>query len=115
MKRRWTRLLVRIGLGSAAVLLLPIALTLLDPDATWSLLTFVVRTATGSMRPPPIAADQIADANSQNLAETNRKLKVLFQQKFPPGSSEATLKATLLEQGFKPLPSPDKDCLPEGE
>jgi hypothetical protein len=47
MKRRCTRWLVRVGLAFAAVSFLPIALTLLDPAATWLLATFLFRTTTG--------------------------------------------------------------------
>jgi hypothetical protein len=42
-------------------------------------------------------------------------LTELFRRKFPTGTSGDTLRSTLLDHGFKPLPTPPADCLPPGQ
>jgi hypothetical protein len=112
-RRRWS---IRIGLALLGVVVLAIAgLLLWRPEGTLLILAILFQPLLGNMHPPPIAAGQFADATFQNQSETNGKLNALFQQKFPAGTSEAALKAALLDQGFKPLPPPRADCLPEGQ
>jgi len=115
-RRRWLRWPLRFGLGLLGVVCAAIAaLFLWKPEATLLILALLLQPLLENTHPPPIAADQLAGATFQNQSETNRKLNALFQQKFPAGTSEATLKAILLDQGFKPLPPPRPDCLPEGQ
>ncbi len=115
-KRRWFWWPVRIGLGFLGFVVLMIAgLFLWKPEATLLLLEILFHPLLENTRPPTIAADQFGGATFQNQRETNAKLNALFQQKFPAGTSEGTLKATLLGQGFKPLPPPRPDCLPQGQ
>jgi hypothetical protein len=114
--KRWLRWPIRIALGLLGILAAAIAALLLwKPRETWLLLAILIHPLIANTRPPAIAADQFVDANFQNQGETNRKLNALFQQRFPGGTSEATLKAALLDQGFKRLPPPVVECLPEGK
>jgi len=39
----------------------------------------------------------------------------MLQRKFPVGTDQGAVKATLLGQGFKPLTPPSEKCLPQGE
>ena len=115
-KRRWLRWPFRVGLGLLGVIVLAIAgLLLWKPEATLLILALLLQPLLENTHPPAIAADQLIGATFQNQDETSRKLNLLFQQKFPQGTSEAELKETLSAQGFKPIPPPRPDCLPPGQ
>jgi hypothetical protein len=47
--------------------------------------------------------------------EASRKLSDHVQEQFPAGTPEAELKSRLEKQGFKPLASPRRDCVPAGQ
>jgi hypothetical protein len=61
-------------------------------------------------RPPQIAAGvDLISGNADAL------WSAVLHQKFPPGTSEATLKSTLLSEGFTPVPPPPANCLRPGD
>jgi hypothetical protein len=61
-------------------------------------------------RPP-----QIAGGVDLTSGYADARWSAVLQQKFPPGTSEALLKSTLLSQGFKHVSSPPPNCLRPGE
>lgn len=110
--RRWFRWVTHISLGLLGILVVLVAaLFILNPLGAVMLLHSLI----GNKHPPPIAEDQLAGASWQNEAEPGAKLTTLLQRKFPIGTNEDTLRATLSSQGFKPLPPPPADCLPAGQ
>lgn len=116
MKRGWLRWPIRIGFGLLGFIVAAIAaLFVWKPQETFLLFAILIHPLIANTRPPQIAADQFVGATFQNQTETNRKLNTLFQRKFPGGTTESMLKATLLGQGFKPLPPRDPNCLPAGQ
>jgi hypothetical protein len=116
MRRRWLRWMIRIGLGIVATLgVAVVALFIYNPSGTVLLTAIFLQPLLANTRPPPIAEDQLAGANWQNQGEASRKLNGLLQRRFPAGTSEVTLRSTLLNQGFKPPPPPRADCVPPGQ
>jgi hypothetical protein len=54
--------------------------------------------------------DQLTAARVIDRAETSRQLTARLQHEIPIGTTEATLEAALLAQGFKPK-DPPQDCV----
>jgi hypothetical protein len=66
--------------------------------------------------PPPIAEGQITEKDWHHWDDGGRKLTAVLTRRFPIGTNEATLKSTLLAQGFHfaKLPPPE-NCVPPGQ
>ncbi|WP_119270610.1 hypothetical protein [Taklimakanibacter deserti] len=109
--RRWFRWVTRISLGLAIPIVFVVAFIILNPLGAVILLYSLV----GNTHPPAIAEDQFAGASWPSRTEASAKLTTLLQRKFPVGTSEDALRATLSSQGFKPLSPPPADCLPAGQ
>jgi hypothetical protein len=116
---RWT---IRIGVGIvAAVALVFGVLFFRNPEAALLLILFIIQPLISNSRPPAVVDGQMTaeDWGHWNdftrQSETSRKIGAILQRQFQIGTSEATLKATLLKQGFKPPRPPLGICLPEGE
>jgi hypothetical protein len=100
MRSTWVRWTIRIGLGilAAVIALAGIASLLFGPRNALLLALILFQPLLTNTRPPAILADQ-------SLAGPFGDLKPVFVQKFPLGTDEAVLKATLQRQGFKPSDS----------
>jgi len=96
MKSAWVRRMVRVGLALLAVVvaLAGIATLLFGPRNALLLALILFQPLLTNTRPPAILADQILEGPFGDL-------KPVFEQKFPLGTDEAVLRATLLRQGFK--------------
>jgi len=115
VRSRWFRWTIRISLGFLAILgVVNVALVVRDPSSASLIMAALIQPLVANTHPPPILGDQLAGANWRTEAEAGRKLTAFLQGKFPAGTSEGTLKSTLLNQRFKGPPVPPADCLPPG-
>ena len=106
-RQRW---MVGIGLAIPALLLVAgFALFLLTP-ATRLLVDGLLHPAIANTKPPAMFADQLLAELVSDKAETSRRLTARLLQQFPVGTTEATLKKTLLAQGFRSIEQPP-DCV----
>jgi hypothetical protein len=116
MKRRWPRWIIRISLVFLAVITAAVAaLFIANPAAVLMLLAMLINPLVANTSPPSITENELAGANWGNKADVDKNLTALLQRKFPVGTSEDSLKSTLLGQGFKPLPLPAANCIPPGQ
>jgi hypothetical protein len=97
MRSAWVRRTIRIGLGvlAAVIALAGIATLLFGPRNALLLALILLQPLLANTRPPAILADQVVEGPFGDL-------KPVFEQKFPLGTDEAVLRATLLRQGFNP-------------
>ena len=110
---RWT---IRVGLGIlAAIVVAGAGLYVWNPEGALIFALVVLQPLIANSQPPAIAEGQITAADWMHWDDGSRKLTAIFERRFPVKSSEVALKSTLLEQGFKPLPPPRPDCLPQGQ
>jgi len=108
---RAQRLMIGIGLAIPALLLVTaFMLFLLTPAATRLLVDGLLHPAIANTRPPAIFADQLLTPPVADKAETGRELTARLQHEFPVGTTQATLKETLLAQGFRPV-EPPQNCV----
>jgi hypothetical protein len=116
MKPLWVRWTIRTVLGCVVLLGVGFAaLFIRNPDAARFLLVVLMEPLIGNASPPAIARDELAGLKWWNEPEGGRRLTEVLQRKFPTGASEATLKSTLANQGFRQLPLPPTDCVPPGQ
>jgi hypothetical protein len=104
---------MRVAQWIVAIVLVVVALIICIPG--WIILTIILSPEEG---PPQIVEEltgKLRAPNSGNVAEIDKNLIALLRRKFPVGTSEDSLKSTLLAQGFKPLPAPKADCIPPGQ
>lgn len=116
MKRRWLRWIIRISLVFLAVITAAIAaLFIVNPTGALLLVAMLIHPLVANTSPPSIAESELAGANLENKADVDRNLTALLRRKFPVGTSEDSLKSTLLGQGFTPLPPLAANCIPPGQ
>jgi hypothetical protein len=109
MKRRWTFWVVRIVLGLIAVFVLLCAVVFVrDPGGAMMVAYVLLEPVIANTHPPPIV-------NGVSGWRDEGQLTRMLQQKFPAGTTEGVVKATLLRQGFKPLTPPPEKCVSRGE
>jgi hypothetical protein len=107
--------MARIGLGALGVLVaLGIIVYLLNPEVATLAALALLQPLLSNTHPPPILSGVITPGDWRNWDENNRKVTAVLQQKFPIGTNEASVKAALLKQGFKPPPPASADCVPQG-
>jgi hypothetical protein len=107
-RQRW---MVGVGLAIPALLLVAaLVLFLLTPAVTRMLVDGLLHPPIANTVPPAIFADQLLSERAPDRAETNRQLTARLQRQFPVGTTEATLKQTLLAQGFRPI-EPPPNCV----
>jgi hypothetical protein len=107
---RW---IIRIVLGIFLIFTAACAvLYVRNPDTAWILAGLILEPLISNTKPPAIAEGVLTAADWGHWDDTNRKLNAVIEQNFPIGTSEAALRAKLLEQGFKPPPPPPADCWP---
>jgi hypothetical protein len=109
MKRTAGHWIARIGLGILGVLVaLGIILYLLNPEVATLAALALLQPLLSNTHPPPILSGVKPTVGWGNWDETNREVTAALQQKFAIGTNEASVKAILLRQGFKPrrLPAP---------
>jgi hypothetical protein len=107
MKRTWARRLVRIGLGILVVLVtIGAGLFIWNPNATTLLVAVILQPLLDNTQPPAIVDGHFT---------SDDELTDVLNQKFPFGTNEAVLRATLFQQGFKPLKPPPVACWPRGK
>jgi hypothetical protein len=106
MKRNWVRWAARIGLAILAVFAaICIALFIWNPEAALLLAAIILQPLLSNTHPAPIAEGHL----------TTEGWTRVLQQRFPAGTNEAVLKATLRHQGFKPPAPPPEKCWPQGK
>jgi hypothetical protein len=100
---RW---LIRISLGFLVILGVAIAglsiWTRTNPAAVVVYLAYLIQPFISNTHPPPILEDQLAGHGEESNSDASRRLTAFLQRRFPTGTSEGTLKSTLLDQGFSP-------------
>ncbi len=103
----WVRWTIRLGLGvlAAIVVVAGIATIFFGPRNALVLALILLQPLLGNTRAPSIVAGQL----SYGIGGDD--LSAFFREKFPLGSDEAIVRATLLRQGFK-RPDPPTQCLP---
>jgi hypothetical protein len=107
MKPGWRRRVVRICLVIIAVLVaIGVGLFIWNPELTILLAAVILQPLLANTQPPAIADGHI---------NTEDEWTDVLRQKFPAGTSEAVLQATLLRQGFKPPTPPPVQCWPRGQ
>ena len=111
-RARWT---LRILLACLALPFLAlIVLFIKNPGGAIILIGMLVFPLFGNTHPPAMFDADIASMWLK-WDEGSRKITAHLQQKFPAGTTEATLKSALARQGFKPMPPPRADCVPAGQ
>jgi hypothetical protein len=104
MRRGRGHLIARIGLGILAVFAASCAiLYILNPEGAVLVAAVFLQPLLGNTQPPAIADGHI---------KTDDELTDVLRQKFPVGTNEAVLRATLHHQGFKSLAPPPVKCWP---
>jgi hypothetical protein len=107
MRRGRGHLIARIGLGILAVFAASCAiLYILNPEGAVLVAAVFLQPLLGNTQPPAIADGHI---------KTDDELTDVLRQKFPVGTNEAVLRATLHHQGFKSLAPPPVKCWPRDQ
>jgi hypothetical protein len=107
MRRGRGHPIARIGLGVLAVFVAICAiLYILNPEGAVLVAAVFLQPLFSNAQPPAIADGHI---------KTDDELTDVLKQKFPAGTNEAVLKATLFRQGFKPATPPPVPCWPRGQ
>jgi len=106
--------LKRIVVGCVAIVGAGLVSSFVSDSKVRFLLASVVISLLENDKPPPMfEADLKGRWNKWD--EASRKLSDHVQEQFPAGTPEAELKSRLEKQGFKPLASPRRDCVPAGQ
>jgi hypothetical protein len=115
MKHTPSRWITRIGLGILAVVAaLGVILYLLNPEVAVLVALILLHPLLSNTHPPPILSGVGTPGTWRSFDENNREVTAALQQKFPIGTNEDSVRATLLKQGFKPPPPAPGDCAPQG-
>lgn len=108
--------LKKISLSVLGVLALVIAgIAVLFPTQTYLFALFMITNITANHHPPPLAQGVITDNDWLKWDQGSRKFTAALNKRFPPGTPESEVRTVLDSQGFKNLPPPAPDCIPEGQ
>ena len=106
MKRNWGKRIAWVALATLAVLaVIGVILFIWNPEAAILLVAVILQPLLANTHPPAIADGNVA----------TEELTRVLEQKFPAGTNEAALRATLFSQGFRPPTPPPVKCWPRGQ